>query len=164
MRHCFFIFDYDNDLARVRHIDSLNLALATTPAGFDDDADWKAAVSKGDDAVKELIDNAILGTSATVVLIGEHTAERDYVDYAIEQSIKRQNGILGIFVHDIPDASGATAAKGRAPYEAQAAETLEAHGYDTHDWDEGKFAEWVEEAATGWKAFARPKPLNRPGA
>ena len=164
MRHCFFIFDYDDDLAQARHIESLDLAVATAAAGFDDDADWKAAVAKGDEAVKELIDNAILGTSATVVLIGEHTAERDYVDYAFEQSIKRQNGILGIFVHDIPDASGATAAKGKVPYQAQAAERLEAHGYDTHDWDQGKFARWIEEAATGWKAFARPVPLNRPGA
>ncbi len=164
MRRCLFIFDYDNDLSRAHHIESLNRAVATAPAGFDNDADWKAAVNKGDDAVKELIDNALLGTSVTVVLIGERTAERGYVDYAIEQSIKRQNGILGIFVHDIPDASGATAAKGRVPYEAQAAETLEAHGYDTHDWDEGKFARWIEEAATGWKAFARPVPLNRPGA
>ena len=164
MRHCFFIFDYDDDLARARHIESLDLAVATAAAGFDDDADWKAAVAKGGDAVKALIDNAILATSATVVLIGERTAERDYVDYAIERSIKRQNGILGIFVHDIPDASGATAAKGRAPYQAEAAETLEAHGYDTHDWDQGKFAGWIEDAATGWKAFARPQPLNRLGA
>jgi hypothetical protein len=164
MRHCFFIFDYDNDLSRARHIESLDLAVATAAAGFNDDADWKAAAGKGDDAVNELIDNALLGTSVTVVLIGERTAERDYVDYAIEQSIKRENGILGIFVHDIPDAGGATAAKGRAPFEAQAAEKLEAHGYDTHDWDEGKFAAWIEEAATGWKAFARPRPLNRPSA
>jgi hypothetical protein len=164
MRHCFFIFDYDNDLSRAHHIEALDLAVATAPAGFDDDADWKAAGAKGDEAVAALIDNAILGTSATVVLIGERTAERDYVDYAIEQSIKRQNGILGVFIHDIPDANGATAAKGRAPYEVQAAEALEAHGYDTHDWDQGKFAEWIEQAATGWKAFARPRPLNRLGA
>ena len=164
MRHCCFIFDYDNDLSRAHHVDSLDLAVATAPAGFDDDADWKAATSKGEDAVNELIDNALLGTSVTVVLIGERTAERGYVDYAIEQSIKRQNGILGIFVHDVPDASGATAAKGRVPHEAEAAEKLEAHGYGTHDWDEGAFAALIEEAATGWKAFARPVPLNRPGA
>ena len=75
MRHCFFIFDYDDDLARARHIESLDLAVATAAAGFDDDADWKAAVAKGGDAVKALIDNAILATSATVVLIGERTAE-----------------------------------------------------------------------------------------
>ena len=164
MRHCCFIFDYDNDLSRAHHVESRDLAVATAPAGFEDDADWKAATSKGEDAVNELIDNALLGTSVTVVLIGERTAERGYVDYAIEQSIKRQNGILGVFVHDVPDASGATAAKGRVPHEVEAAEKLEAHGYGTHDWDEGAFAAWIEEAATGWKAFARPVPLNRPGA
>ncbi len=63
-----------------------------------------------------------------------------------------------------PDVNGQTSARGRVPYEKQAAEKLEAHGYDTHDWEPDRFAEWVEKAATEWKLFARPKPLTKVGA
>ncbi len=48
------------------------------------------------------------------------------------------------------------------PYAGEAAKKLEAHGYDTHDWDPDRFVEWVEETATEWKLFARPEPLNKP--
>ena len=163
-RPFYIVFDYGNDLPRVQLINALGMVNGSAPAGFDGAAALEVAKSKGGDAVEQLIDEALSGTSVTVVLIGERTAGLDYVDLAIEQSIQRQNGIVGIFIHDLPDDSGATSAKGAVPYQSQAAERLEAHGYDTHDWDEGKFAAWVEDAATGWKAFARPKPLNKPGA
>ena len=84
----------------------------------------------------------------------EHAA-LDNVEYAIEQSISRKNGIVGFFVHDMPDENGNTSAKGGVPYEVQAAEKLDAHHYEVHDWDQSKFEEWVEEAATEWKNYAR---------
>ena len=163
-RRCCFIFDYDNDLARAKKINDLKLARGTAPAGFDDASRWQEARNAGEEAVRRLIDGALSGTSATIVLIGEKTADLDYVDNAIEKSISRNNGIVGFFVHDMPDENGNTSAKGRVPYEVQAVEKLDAHHYDVHDWDQSKFEEWVEEAATEWKIYARPEPLNKPGA
>ncbi len=160
MRRCFFIFDYDHDLARAKQINDLGLVRGSAPAGFDDAAPWEEAKNSGDDAVRELIDDAMSGTSATIVLIGKNTANLDYVDYAIDRSIARNNGIVGFFVHDIPDESGRTSAKkGGVPYEAVAAEKLDAHHYDTQDWDPSSFAERVEDAATGWTIYARTGPL-----
>ena len=159
MRRCFFIFDYDNDLARAKQIDDLGLVQGSAPAGFDDATRWQESKNAGDDAVRKLIDDALSGTSATIVLIGENTANLDYVDYAIDRSIARNNGIVGFFVHDMPDESGRTSAQGGVPYEAAAAEKLDAHHYDTHDWDPGSFAERVEGAATEWTIYARPEPL-----
>ncbi len=161
MRRCFFIFDYDNDLARAKQIGELGLEPANAPAGFDASR-WAGARNTGPAEVQRLIDEALKGTSATVVLIGERTAELDYVDYAIDRSIARQNGILGIFIHGLKDENGETGTKGAVPYASEAAERLEAHGYATYDWDPERFAEWVEEAATEWKQFARPEPLNKP--
>ncbi len=124
----------------------------------------ESAREKGDDEIRRRVDEALAGTSVTVVFIGEKTAGLDYVDYAIERSIKRQNGILGLFVHEIEDEHGKTSAKGQVPYAEGSADEIESHGYATHDWDPGQFADWVEEAATEWKLFARPQPLNRPEA
>ena len=154
-RHCCFIFDYDNDLARAKQIDDLRLMRGTAPAGVDDVSRLQEARNAGKEAVRELIGDALSGTSATIVLIGEKTADLDYVEYAIEQSISRKNGIVGFFVHDMPDENGNTSAKGGVPYEVQAAEKLDAHHYEVHDWDQSKFEEWVEEAATEWKNYAR---------
>ena len=92
----------------------------------------------------------------------EHAA-LDNVEYAIEQSISRKNGIVGLFVHDIPDENGNTSTQGMVPYEAQAAEMLDAHYYDVHVWEHSKFEDWVEEAATEWKIYARPELLTKPG-
>ena len=160
MRQCFFIFDHDNDFARAKQIADYGIVAASAPAGFDDKARWDATSREGPDAVHRLIDDALGGTSATVVLIGEHTAECEYVDYAIERSIERHNGIVGIFIDDLTDENGKPGARGPVPYEAEAAETLEAGGYQTHPWDRSNFSEWLEEAATEWRRYARPKPLN----
>ena len=159
-RLCFFIFDYDNDMARARQINDLGLVRGSAPAGFDDASRWREARDAGKEAVRGLIDGALSGTSASIVLIGEKTADLDYVAYAIEQSIRHHNGIVGFLVHDMPDENGNTSAKGGVPYEVQAAEKLDAHHYDVHDWDQSKFEEWVEEAATEWKIYARPEPLR----
>ena len=162
MRQCFFIFDYDNDFARAKQIADYGIVAARAPAGFDDKALWDAASGEGPDAVHRLIDDALEGTSATVVLIGEHTAERDYVDYAIERSIERQNGIVGIFIDDLTDETGAPGTRGPKPYEEEATANLAAGGYRSHPWNRRDFADWVEEAATEWRGSARPKPLNKP--
>jgi hypothetical protein len=42
----------------------------------------------------------------TIVLIGKETAERKWVQEEIELSIARKNGLLGIYIHHLPDISG----------------------------------------------------------
>lgn len=160
MRRCFFVFDYDNDVSRAEHISDLGLVHATAAAGFDDLSLWEKAKKEGNDAISRLIEEALTITSATVVLIGEATAELDYVNSAIEKSIGQNNGILGIFVNDLKDHEGQVSPRGKVPYQQQAAQMLEAGGYTTHDWDEKMFGEWVNIAATEWKKFARKKPLG----
>ncbi len=154
MRHAFIIFDYDNDLAAAKEIAGAKGIRATAPAGLESAADFKEAQSKGDAAVKELIDKTIRGTSVTVVVIGQNTANLDYVEHAISESLERQNGVLGVFV-------GAN--RGAVPFEAEAAALMESGGYETVAWDAGSFAQQLEDAATDWKRFARAKPLGSRG-
>lgn len=73
---------------------------------------WEEAKRKGDAEVKRLIDQELVGTSVTVVLIGAQTAERKIVDYEIEKSIARGNGLLGIYISGIKDQNGHLDAQG----------------------------------------------------
>lgn len=63
-------------------------------------------------AIKKWIDDQLIGTSVTAVLIGYETSNRDYVKYELEQSWKRGNGILGIYIHQKKDLNGKTDSKG----------------------------------------------------
>jgi len=154
MRHAFFIFDYDNDLGQAKELSGANGVDAAAAAGFDDGSAFQKAQKDGEAAVKALIDKGLDGTSATVVLIGQNTANLEYVNYAIAESVKRQNGILGVFIGG---------AHGAVPYEKEAATLTEAHGYPTVDSSGINLAEQIELAATDWKRFARPKPLGSHG-
>jgi len=49
---------------------------------------------KGHRCCKALIDLGLQGTSVTCVLIGQKTANRKYVTYEIEESLKKGNGLL----------------------------------------------------------------------
>lgn len=75
-------------------------------AGFHDASLWEEAKRKGPAEVMRLIDAGLIGTSVTVVLIGAKTVERQYVDYEIEKSIARGNGLLGIYISGIKDQQG----------------------------------------------------------
>ncbi len=66
-------------------------------AGFLDSSLWEEAQKKGDEAIKRLINDGLKGTSVTVVLIGAKTSEREYVEYEIERSWERGNGLIGVY-------------------------------------------------------------------
>lgn len=109
---------------------------------------WEEAKKKGDAEVKKLIDKGLNGTSVTVVLIGAETASRKFVDYEIEQSIARRNGLLGIYISGIKDQNSKTDVQGAAPARLTKA------GASCYYWDRSKFGDWVEAA---YKA-AHPEP------
>jgi len=100
---------------------------------------------KGDEAVKRWIRDQLNGTSVTVVLIGTETSERTYVRYEIEQSWERNNGLIGVYVHNIKDQNQKTEPKGADPFVKMAWKN-----FKTYDWvnDNGyqNLGEWVEAA------------------
>jgi hypothetical protein len=59
------------------------------------------------------------GTTVTAVLIGAQTAVRLYVDYEIERSIARGNGLLGVYIHTLKDQYGFTTVQGSVPWRLQ---------------------------------------------
>jgi hypothetical protein len=114
-----------------------------------------------------MINAGLQGTSVTVVLIGSQTANRQWINYEIEESHKRGNGILGIYIHGIACATTQrTDSKSANPFDFLYVEQPNQSSqysymaspkvpmsklYPTYDWvlDEGynNFQTWVEAAA-----------------
>jgi antiphage defense system Thoeris ThsB-like protein len=140
-RRVFFSFHYQNDIFRVNQIRNSHVVEGCAAAGFQDASLWEEAKRKGDAAIKSLVDQGLINTSVTVVLIGEETAQRRYVTYEIEQSLAIGNGLLGIHIHNIKNRDGRMSLfPGRVP-----AALLKA-GAPVYTWDRNLFSSWVEEA------------------
>jgi hypothetical protein len=141
-RPTFFSFHYQRDIWRANVVRNSGVVIGEAAAGFRDASLWEEAKRKGDPEIKRLIDNALIGTSVTVVLIGAETASRKYITYEIEKSIERGNGILGIHIHNIKDQAGQADRPGLVP------QKLRTGGYKVYTWahDNAQFAKWVEDA------------------
>lgn len=136
----FFSFHYQRDLWRANVVRNSGVVEGISAAGFQDASLWEETKRNGDAAVKRLIDEGMVGTTVTVVLIGYETANRRYVSYEIEKSVARGNGILGIRINNIKDSHGRMDPPGRVP------EELMKIGAPVHTYEYGKLGEWVEKA------------------
>lgn len=141
-RRVFFSFHYQRDIWRVNQIRSLPNIIDTAAAGFIDASLWEEAKSKGDATVQKMIDDALVGTTVTVVMIGEKSANRKFINYEITQSIARGNGIVGVQIHHLKNHSGETDSVGATPAK------LTSGSYPIYKYvDSAKLATWIEATA-----------------
>ena len=139
-RRVFFSFKYE-DVSRAMVVRNSWVTQGKEAAGFVDAADFEKVKRQGDQAIKNWIDNQLVGTSVTVVLVGEKTCASRWVKYEIQKSIERGNGLLGIDISKIKDLRGDTSNRcGQIP-----------QNYDFYLWhnEDGchKMGEWIEKAA-----------------
>lgn len=156
-RQVFFSFHYERDIWRASQVrNSWVTKPDRTAAGFWDAASWEEVKKKGDEAIKRWIDKQLEGTSVTVVLIGAETSSRKYVGYEIEQSYKRGNGLLGIYINKMKDKDGHTDVRGANPFDSwhvtvQGQKKYFSSIYTTYDWvdDDGyeNLGDWIAAAA-----------------
>ncbi|MBQ9895108.1 MAG: TIR domain-containing protein [Ruminococcus sp.] len=102
-RRVFFSFHYDNDINRSMTVRNSWVTQGKEAAGFVDKADFEQIKRTGTTAVHNWIDKQLNGTSVTVVLIGSETLNRPFVQYEICESLKRGNGVIGVYIHNIKD-------------------------------------------------------------
>jgi hypothetical protein len=139
-RRVFFSFEY-GDVTRALVVRNSAVTKGKEAAGFIDAAEFEKLVKKGDPAAKAWIDDQLIGTSVTAVLVGAKTCKSKWVNYEIEQSSTRGNGLLGIDISKIKDLNGNTTDRcGRIPT-----------GYSFYLWNNDKGYEnigsWIEKAA-----------------
>lgn len=102
-RKVFFSFHYENDITRSMVVRNSWVTQGKEAAGFIDKADFEQIQRKGKKAVHDWIDQQLIGTSVTVVLIGSETLNRPFVQYEICESIKRGNAVIGVHINKIED-------------------------------------------------------------
>jgi hypothetical protein len=149
----FFSFHYKRDVWRANQVRHSWVTKGVQEAGYIDAADFEQIERRGEQAVHQWIDAQLNGTSVTVVLIGAETASREYVQYEIEQSVIKGNGLIGIYIHQVKNKEGQTDFRGNNPIAnlTVGGKTGWERAYRTYDWvnDEGRsnFGDWVEAAA-----------------
>lgn len=140
-RRTFFSFHYQRDVWRASIVRNAGVVDAQAAAGWKDASIWEEAKKKGDEAIKKLINTGLENTTVTVVLIGAQTKSRKWVNYEIQRSLDRGNGLLGIHIHTLEDEDGETDSKGDPP------QLLVVNKIPCYSWDKDKFGGWVEKAA-----------------
>lgn len=156
-RRVFFSFHYENDVWRANIVrNSWVTKPNTETAGFIDAAAFEQVKRGGDVGIKKWIDDQLIGTTVTAVLIGSDTNNREYVKYELQKSWEKGNGILGIYIHQIKDRYGYTSLKGNDTFGPIFTSLFDNKKYfyerfETYDWvnDNGytNLGTWIETAA-----------------
>jgi hypothetical protein len=89
--------------------------------------------SKNRDHITQKIKEQLHGTSATVVLIGKQTADREWIEREIQWSLEKGNGILGIKLE--PD--------------VEIPQALTDCGAEIIEWNVHEFSDAIERACEG---------------
>lgn len=111
----FFSFHYQPDNWRAAQIRSMGLVDGSEVAK---DNDWEAVKKGGDPAIQKWIDSQISGRACGVVLIGSATAGRKWINYEIGKCWNDSKGLLGIYIHNLKDASQNTSPRGLNPFDS----------------------------------------------
>ena len=158
-RKTFFSFHYVPDCWRASQVRNIGVVEGNQPCS---DNDWEEVKKGGDSAIQAWIDGQMSGRSCELVLIGANTAGRKWIKYEIEKAWNDGKGVVGIYIHNLLDANGDQAAKGRNPFddftmkrdEAKLSSIVKAYDppYSTstnvYAHIKDNLAEWIEEAVT----------------
>lgn len=154
-RRVFFSFHYDFDIFRANQVRNANVVAGTDVAGFFDHSEYQDAKAQGDQAIRRMILRHLDNTSVTVVLIGTHTAARPWVQFEIAESVKRENGLLGVYINHLQGHNPrGTSPMGYLP----AVPTGTEFPWYVWDADVRRFATEIEAAGRRSDAMKRPPP------
>lgn len=113
-KKCFYSFHYKPDSQRAAQIRQIGTIEGNKPAS---DNDWESVTAGGEQAIKNWISNQLQGKSCTIVLIGQDTANRKWINHEIVESWNAGKGVVGIYIHGIKNLLGQTSQKGANPFD-----------------------------------------------
>lgn len=111
-RKVFYSFHFDNDNWRAGQVRNIGAVEGDRPVNGNK---WEEVKSKSDATIKEWIDNNLRDKSCLVVLIGEKTSERKWVNYEINRAWELGKAVCGIYVHKLENVYGNQSSKGKNP-------------------------------------------------
>jgi Thoeris protein ThsB, TIR-like domain len=113
-RQVFYSFHYQPDAQRASQVRQIGAIEGNRPAS---DNDWEQVTKGGNKAIEKWIASQLQGRSCTVVLVGQSTANRKWINYEIRQSWNAGMGVVGIRIHGLKNLAGQTAAMGKNPFD-----------------------------------------------
>jgi len=113
-RRVFYSFHYKPDVMRVSQVRNIGALESNRPAT---DNDWETVKSGKDIAIKRWITAQMKGRTCTVVLIGENTANRKWINHEIIKSWDDGMGVVGIRIHGLKNTNGYIANMGKNPFD-----------------------------------------------
>lgn len=111
-RKVFYSFHFDNDNWRAGQIRNIGSVEGDKPVNGNK---WEEVKSKSDLNIQAWIDENLKDKSCLVVLIGEKTSERKWVNYEINKAWELGKAVCGIYIHKLEDSSGKQSTKGKNP-------------------------------------------------
>lgn len=80
------------------------------------DEDWKVIDKQSDLEIQNWVHKQLEESDCLAVLIGEETAKKKWINYAIKQAYALDKGIVGIFGHRLLDEEGDPSERGEDPF------------------------------------------------
>ncbi|MFV0166724.1 TIR domain-containing protein [Empedobacter falsenii] len=111
-RKVFYSFHFDNDNWRAGQVRNIGTVEGDKPVNGNK---WEEVKSKSDAVIKAWIEDNLKDKSCLIVLIGEKTSERKWVDYEIKRAWELGKAVCGIYIHNLEDVFGEQSRKGKNP-------------------------------------------------
>lgn len=112
-RSSFVSFHYQRDYWRVQQVLKMG-ALDQQPVL--PAQDWEEVKEQGKDAVEDWINRQMNYKQAVIVLIGNQTASRPFVQYEVDRAWSIKKPLLGIRIHGLKDKAGSVDSAGANPF------------------------------------------------
>lgn len=84
--------------------------------GIASDDDWLSITREGDDSIRTWIDGHMAQADCVVVLIGQITAGRKWIEYEMQKAWQDGRGLFGVHIHNLKNHYGSQTSKGANPF------------------------------------------------
>ena len=111
-RQVFYSFHFANDVWRVQQVRNMGMLEGNTPVSPNE---WEEVKRKGSYAIRNWIDESMRYRSCLVVLYGQETYSREWVQYEIEHAWNSGKGVAAISIDRLADRFGKQSFKGKNP-------------------------------------------------
>ena len=112
-RRVFFSFHYQPDTWRASQVRNMGVVEGNRSVTGNQ---WETIKRGGDAAIMRWIDNQLSGKSCLVVLIGNATANRKWINYEISKAWNDGKGVVGIYIHKLENQYRQQSKKGHNPF------------------------------------------------
>lgn len=167
-RKVFFSFNFDRDFWRTQQVRQIGAIEGNSVVNANK---WEEIKKKGDVAIKKWIDENLDNKSCLIVLIGEKTADRKWIDYEIEKAWNSGKGVLGIRIHNLENQNGKQSKNGENPFASfklcegkvklstivKIKNPPQSTGKGVYSHINANLKDWIEEAIKIQKDFECPK-------